>query len=195
MEVESWVLNRFVWTLWINPGNVFHHHSGHPTKTGHFSPILLKYPQITMAPPPPPKILSKEARLLLAEQAFKLGQFKSVRKAAKKYGVGRTTLQERLNGVPPRKGRRAPNNRLQLAEEQALVNWILEMERRGFPAYIIDVKRMAEQLIFHRGSLTSPPELGKHWVYRFLSRHPVLKACLTRKRDLQRARQEDPRVI
>jgi transposase len=177
------------------PYNVFHHHSGHPTKTGHFSPILLKYPQITMAPPPPPKILSKEARLLLAEQAFKLGQFKSVRKAAKKYGVGRTTLQERLNGVPPRKGRRAPNNRLQLAEEQALVNWILEMERRGFPAYIIDVKRMAEQLIFHRGSLTSPPELGKHWVYRFLSRHPALKACLTRKRDLQRVRQEDPRVI
>jgi hypothetical protein len=67
--------------------------------------------------------------------------------------------------------------------------------RRGFPAYIIDVKRMATQLIIHRGSSTPPPEIGKLWVYRFLKRHPLVKACLTRKRDLQRARQEDPRVV
>ncbi len=137
-----------------------------------------------MVSPQPPKILSKEARLDLAEQAFKLGQFKSVRQAAKKYGVGKTTLQRRLNGVLSQKGRRAPNNKLQPAEERALVNWILEIARRGFPAYIIDVKRIATQLIIHRGSSTPPPEIGKLWVYRFLKRHLSVKACFTRKRDL-----------
>jgi hypothetical protein len=69
------------------------------------------------------------------------------------------------------------------------------MQRRGFPAYIIDVKRMAEELIVRRGLSTVPPKLGKNWVYRFLKRHPAIKAFLTRKRDVQRARQEDPRVI
>jgi hypothetical protein len=114
-----------------------------------------------MAPPPRPKILSKEARLLLAERAFKLGQFKSIWKAAKKYGGARTTLQDQLNRVQLQDGRRAPNNKLLLAEKQALVSWILEVTRRGFPAYIINVKRMATQLIIYRGSSTSPSNIGK----------------------------------
>ena len=69
------------------------------------------------------------------------------------------------------------------------------MERRGFPAYIIDIQRLATDLINHRGSKNAPPVIGKHWTYRFVKRHPALKAFLTQKRDLQRAQQEDPHVI
>ena len=54
---------------------------------------------------------------------------------------------------------------------------------------------MATDLINHRGSKNTPPPIGKQWTYRFIKRHPALKAFLTRKRDLQRAQQEDPHVI
>jgi helix-turn-helix, Psq domain len=115
-----------------------------------------------MARPRPPKTASKEARLQLAEQAIKLGQFKSIRRAAKVFNVPRTTLQDQLNGLVPKRGYRAPNNLLLEVEEIELINWILEIERRGFLAYIIDVERLATELISRRGSSTPLPLISKN---------------------------------
>jgi len=38
------------------------------------------------------------------------------------------------------------------------------MERRGFPPYIIDVRRMAQTLLARRDASSSPPTIGKHWI-------------------------------
>jgi len=69
------------------------------------------------------------------------------------------------------------------------------MEQRGFPAYIIDVRRMAEALIASRGPISPPIILGKKWVYRFVSSHPNLDPRLTRSLDSQRAKNKDLKVI
>jgi hypothetical protein len=69
------------------------------------------------------------------------------------------------------------------------------MEQRGYPPYIIDVRRMAEALIAARGPTLPPTLLGKQWVYRFVSSHPDLDQRLTRSLDSQRAKNEDPKII
>ncbi len=68
------------------------------------------------------------------------------------------------------------------------------MERRGFPPFVIDVRRMAQSLIDGRGT-NSPKPIGKHWIYRFLKHHPQLDARLARSYDAQRAKNEDPTII
>ena len=90
-------------------------------------------------PPKQPKQPSKEAKLLLARNALQSGQIKSQREAARVFKVGRSSLQRHMKGRPSRGDFRHPNNLLSLIEEDELVAWILEMERRGFLAYIIDI--------------------------------------------------------
>ena len=90
-------------------------------------------------PPNRSKTLSKEARLLLALNAIQSGQIKIVRQAARVFKVGRLTLQDQIKGRVPRERFRHPNNLLSQIEEDELIAWILEMERCGFPAYIIDI--------------------------------------------------------
>jgi hypothetical protein len=148
-----------------------------------------------MAPPHTQKSIQKEARIDLAINGIKKKQFSSQRHATRVCKVVRSTLQGRLKGVRPRKGSPAKNRLLRQTEEDELVRWILEIERRGFPPFIIDVKRLAERLIQRRGESQQPPPIGKLWVYRFVSRHPAIKQRLTRKKDSQRARQERPSVI
>jgi Tc5 transposase DNA-binding domain len=69
------------------------------------------------------------------------------------------------------------------------------MERRGFPPYIIDVRRMAQTLIDQRGSEPPAKPIGKHWIYRFLRQHPQLNTHLARSYNAQRAKNEDPKII
>jgi helix-turn-helix, Psq domain len=50
---------------------------------------------------PNSQLLQKDARLHLAKQALQNNQFLSQRKAASSYDITRSTLQNRLNGIPP----------------------------------------------------------------------------------------------
>ena len=138
---------------------------------------------------------TKEGRILLAIHAIQNDQISSYRRAAKVYNIPRSTLIRRLKGITPKRGSRDKNNLLLPIEEEELVRWILSMERRGFPPYIIDVKRLAERLIARRGSRRSVIPIGKQWIYRFLTRHPAIKTRQTRSKDSQRARQERASVI
>jgi hypothetical protein len=77
-------------------------------------------------------------------------------------------------------------------EEQSLVQWILNLDRRGFPPQIIDVRRMGDVLLAARGQNPPPIPLGKKWVSRFVSRQAELQTKWNRKFHSQRARCEDP---
>jgi hypothetical protein len=148
-----------------------------------------------MAPPHTQKSPGKEGRYDLACSGLQKNQFSSQRQAAKVCKVFETTLRRRRAGIGPKEGSRASNNLLSQIEEERLVQWILAMEQRGFPSYLINMKRMAENLISHRGTLGSTRPIGKNWVYRFTGRHPALKKYRTRNMNYQRARQERYSVI
>jgi hypothetical protein len=148
-----------------------------------------------MAPPHTQNSREKEGRIDLARHGLKKNQFSSRREAARVCRVADRTLGRRIKGVRPKRGSRAPNNLLLLIEEEELVRWILSMEQRGFPTYLIDLKRLTENLISRRGTPGSTRSIGKKWVYRFTERHPALKKYRTRNKDHQRARQERPSVI
>jgi hypothetical protein len=60
-------------------------------------------------------------------------------------------------------------------EEQSLVQWILDLDQRGFPPQIIDVRRMADVLLAARGQDPPPPPLGQNWVSRFVKRQSELQ--------------------
>jgi hypothetical protein len=133
-----------------------------------------------------------EARQLLATYALKSKQIQSQRKAAELYTIPRTTLRRRLRGIQPKHATTPVNLKLSPVEEQSLVQWILDLDRRGFPPNIIDVRRMADVLLAGRGQNPPPPPLGQKWVSRFVKRQPELQTKWNRKFHSQRARCEDP---
>jgi hypothetical protein len=57
------------------------------------------------------------------------------------------------------------------------------MERRGFPLFLINVKRMAQTLLVRRDPDGVPRIVGKNWTSRFLNDHPDVKTRLSRRRD------------
>ncbi|RYN49874.1 hypothetical protein AA0114_g6412 [Alternaria tenuissima] len=93
----------------------------------------------------------------------------SIRALARAYDVPESTLRTRLRGVYPRSEIVSVNRKLLTTEEQSLVQWILDLNRRGFPPYIIDVRRMADALLAARGQDPPPLPVGKNWVSRFVN--------------------------
>lgn len=65
----------------------------------------------------------------------------------------RSTLETRLQGVHARSATTPVNRKLSSVEEESLVQWILDLDRRRFPPYIIDVRRMADALLAARGQI------------------------------------------
>ena len=138
---------------------------------------------------------SREGRVLLASRALQEKRITSQRQAAMLYDAPRTTLRRRLRGTQPRSETASVNRKLSATEEQSLVQWILDLDRRGFPPHIIDVRRMADALLAARGQDPPPQPVGKNWVSRFIQSQPELQTKWTRKFNSQRAQCEDPAVI
>ena len=128
-----------------------------------------------MPPQPHAQKLLKEGRLGLAIASFQSNPQLSMRQLSKAYNISNTTLQRRVRGIHLKYKARSPNRRLLLTEEQALVAWILDLDRRGFPPQIINVRRMADVLVAARGEQPPPPPLGKLWVSRFIKAQPELQ--------------------
>ncbi|KAF7573312.1 hypothetical protein PtrM4_082170 [Pyrenophora tritici-repentis] len=100
---------------------------------------------------------SREGRLSLAIASYRNNPKQSVRALAAAYDVPKSTLQTRLHGVQPRSEILSTRRKLSPIEEQSLVQWILDLDRRGFPPHIIDVRRMADTLLAARGQ-DPPPQ-------------------------------------
>ena len=75
------------------------------------------------------------------------------------------------------------------------MQWILDLDQRGFPPHIIDVRRMADALLTARGQDPPPQPIGKNWVSHFIQSQPELQTKWTRKFSSQRADYEDPVAI
>jgi hypothetical protein len=77
---------------------------------------------------------SNEARILLALQALQNTPELSIRRAASNYKVPRNTLSRRYNGIQSRRDWIPKSRRLSDLEEQIIVQFILDLDSRGFPS-------------------------------------------------------------
>jgi hypothetical protein len=146
--------------------------------------------------PPQSRIekVQKEGRTLLAIQALRKGQLSSGRAGSKLYEVPNSTLSHRARGRPARVELRANNHKLTETEENALEQWILSMDERGYPPRICAVHEAAELLLKQRVALPVA-SIGKNWARNFVNRHPRLTSKYTYKYDYQRAKCEDPEKL
>ncbi len=138
-----------------------------------------------------PKSSNNKGRIELAKQAIKLDHSQSLRAAADSYDVAPTTLYDRIHGKPAR-GDCIPNSRkLTPYEEEAIIQYILDLDSRGFSPRPRDVQEMADLLLAARDA--SP--VGKNWATNFINRRPEIKSKFNCKYDYKRAQCEDPVII
>jgi hypothetical protein len=138
-----------------------------------------------MSPP------SKEARIQLALQALQNNPKLSMRRAAELYNVNRNTLSNRKNGKPSRRDTISKSRNLSKLEEETVVQYILDLDSRGYPCRVSVVKDIANRLLTARNARP----VGKNWAINFINRQPELKSRYQRRYDYQRALCEDPTII
>ena len=134
---------------------------------------------------------SREARIMLAIEATQAANKISVRKAATLYEVSETSVRHRMNGHPSRAECRANGHILEPTEEDAVVQYILDLDMRRFLPRVVGVEDMASLLLAAR----STRRVGKQWAYRVVNRQPKLRTHFTRVYDFQRALCEDTKLI
>jgi hypothetical protein len=93
----------------------------------------------------------QEGRIELALQAYKDGQFQSMRRAANAYNVCQRALTRRYNGTLARANTRPSGQKLSATEEQTIVRYILDLDSRGFAPRLCEVADMADKLLAARG--------------------------------------------
>ena len=135
--------------------------------------------------------LSNEARIILALQALKNDHNLSLRAAAKIYSVSPATLMRRRDGKPARRDLPANSRKLTDLEEEAIVQYVVELDTRGFPPRPCNVEDMANHLLRVRDA----PPVGKRWAHNFVCRKEKIRKRWSRRYDYQRAKCEDPKII
>jgi hypothetical protein len=111
-----------------------------------------------------------EGRLSLALQAYQKGNILSLRTAATTYDVPYTTLRDRHLGVLPRANTPANSRKLNDAEEQVLLQKILQQSEQGFPPQRSLVEDMANTMLKTKAP-SNPQRVGTKWVANFVKRH------------------------
>jgi hypothetical protein len=141
------------------------------------------------------KLVEQEGRIVLAIAAYKNGQIPSVSQAAASFNVPRRTLDYRIKGRVAGTERSQKQHKLTSNEEESLVKWILDLDKRGRPPRHAYVQSMANHILATRGTVDPLPRIGQNWVYRLVKRHPELKSRFSRRYDYSRAKNEDPKII
>ncbi|RKK11087.1 hypothetical protein BFJ65_g15079 [Fusarium oxysporum f. sp. cepae] len=129
--------------------------------------------------------------MLLALWALQNDPKLGLRPAARLYQVDYYALRRRQKGIQSRRDTIPNSRRLSDLEEQIIVQFILDLDSRGFPPRLRGVEEMANRLLADRDA--SP--VGKRWASNFVRRQPDLKTRFFRKYDYQRAKCEDPTII
>ena len=135
-----------------------------------------------------------EGRISLALQAYIHHQVPSLRAAANVYDVPFESLRKRHIGILPRVSTLANSRKLNISEEQLLVQKILQLSNEGFPPQQAIVRDIAN-IMLRSKQPTNSQRVGINWVTKFVKRHPQLSSVYNRKFDYQRAECQDPELI
>ena len=113
----------------------------------------------------------EEGRIDIALEAYTSRQFKTLRRAAAAFNVRHQRLSDRLHGIANRRQTRPGIQKLTLIEEQTIVQFILNLDSRGFAPRLCEVADMANKMLAIRGGIP----VSKKWPARFVSRTEELK--------------------
>ena len=84
-----------------------------------------------------------EAKVVLALEALEKDSKLSLRAAAKIYSVPYTTLYRRRAGWPLRRDTTPNSKKLTQSEEEAIVQYVIELDTRAFPPKLSGVEDIA----------------------------------------------------
>ena len=143
---------------------------------------------------------AKEARIQEAIQEMEKDPKLKLRKAARDFGVPKSSLKDRLDGRQPRNKAQEHLMNLTLHEEKELVHWITTLMSRGYAPRYRTVQELAEIIQGRRVTgindesiaLVNYDKFGKDWVARFMSRYPQLESA--RRKLIEAARIKDVSV-
>ncbi|KAL8377079.1 hypothetical protein RB595_007969 [Gaeumannomyces hyphopodioides] len=107
------------------------------------------------------------------EQAVAAVQAKvPIARAARLWGIPRSTLRHRLEGTLPIRQSQEPYQRIAPEQEKRLADWILLQASLGLPPTHAEVRFFAQEIL-RQGGASQP--LGKHWIRGFLGRYPEIR--------------------
>jgi lambda repressor-like predicted transcriptional regulator len=92
-----------------------------------------------------PTSIQRESEAV-AIAAFRNGEFSSIRQTASAYGLAPDTLRRRLRGQPSRQQRIVNSRNFSIAEEEVIIERILDMDTRGWPPTYSYVDEIANVL-------------------------------------------------
>ena len=127
----------------------------------------------------------------MALQALQNDRNLSILAASKIYNISQTTLTRRRAGRPARRDTTPNLKKLTQSEEEAIIQYVIELDVRAFSPRLSGIEDMVNQLLRVRNA----PPVGQLWAHRFVRRKEELRTRYTRRYDYQRAKCEDPKVI
>jgi hypothetical protein len=133
----------------------------------------------------------KEADVHLAVSSIENSQIESIYRAVAVYNIPETTLRHQRAGMAARRDCPPNSKKLTQREEEVLVQYILDLDHRGFAPTYAAVRDMADRLLAARGA----GDVGVHWARNFVKRTDSLKTRFNRTYDRQRALCEGPVLI
>src|SRR6266700_479668 len=110
------------------------------------------------------RLVNQEGRIDLAISAYKNGQIPSISEAARTFEVPRTTLHYRIQGRVTSTAKNQKQHQLTPSEEESLVKWILDLDKRGRPPRHAYVQSMANHILAMCGTIDPPLQIGQNWV-------------------------------
>ena len=104
------------------------------------------------------------------------------------YKIPRSTLSDRLRGIPSRHEAQQKYQAVSPAVERPLIRWVDDMDASGSPPRLDPLKATAIRLV----SEEEGPPLGPTWLRGFLNRHPELSSKFASGLNRQRALSSKP---
>jgi hypothetical protein len=100
-------------------------------------------------------------------------------------------LSRRRRGQQSRRDIPANSRKLTDLEESVIIQYILDLDAKGFPPRLSGVEDMANRLLAERDA----ERVGTRWASTFIKRHLEVNTRFNRKYDYQRAQCKDPEII
>jgi hypothetical protein len=116
----------------------------------------------------------------------------SIRQAAQKWGVPRSTISSRLGGQIAVADQIQPNQLLTRNQEAKLVSWILRQESIGYAPSHSQIRACVLALQKQQGSVQ---KVGRKWVSKFIGRYPELRTKVGRRQEANRFNSFTPKAI